>query len=212
MAIIESTGGTALAVDPGFGAARMSVRPPEVTGWISLGATSGAIGAVGAGNTLFSLRNLSANLLFVRRIGIGFVVTTGYTVAQAASFGLFVARAFTTSDSGGTAIGLTGNNGKHRSALSTLTSVDARIAATAAMTPGVKVMDANALAVQHGYAAGVGTVIAPAPANLISHDTGDYPIVLSQNEGINIQTLIALGAGGAGTLIVNLEIAEAVAF
>ena len=131
MAIIQSGGGagTALLVDPTFAAARVTVRPQEVLGWCSIGAATGLMTGLAAGTPVFSFRNLSINPVIVRRAGIGFVTTTAFTTAQAISFGLQVARAFTTSDSGGTAIAFTGNNAKHRTALGTPTSLDCRIAA-----------------------------------------------------------------------------------
>jgi hypothetical protein len=214
MAIIESTGGTALAVDAGFGAARVSVRPPESTAWLSVGVQTGALAAISVGTSglIFALRNLSANPVIVRRAGIGFVTTTAFTTAQMISFGLIVSRGWTASDTAGTAIALTGNNGKHRSSMGILTSVDARVSATTALTNGTKTIDTNTLAQVGGWSAGQGTTIAPTLNNLFGHDPEDYPLVIAQNEGFNIQNLTTMGAGGAGVAFINVEIAEAVAF
>jgi len=125
-----------------------------------------------------------------------------------------VARAFTASDTVGNAIALTGNNCKVRTSLGTLTSVDCRISAAAALTAGTKTLDTNDLGVVGGFAptTTTGVVIAPALSNLFSDDAGDYPIILAQNEGINIMNLTAMGAAGVGTLYVNLEVAEATAY
>ena len=138
MAIIQSGSavGTALLVDPAFGAARISVRPVDVLGWNSVGAVSGALTGLAAGAAVFSFRNLSGNPVLVRRLGVGFVTTTAFTAAQMMSFGLIVARSFTTSDTGGTAIALTGSNAKHRTTLATPTSLDCRISTTAALGAG----------------------------------------------------------------------------
>jgi hypothetical protein len=214
MAIIESAGGTAMAVDPGFGAARMSVRPPESTAWLSVGVQTGAMTGISIGTSglVFAFRNASANPVMVRRIGIGFVTTTAFTTAQMMSFGLIVARGWTASDTGGLAIGLTGNNAKHRSSMAILTSVDARVCVTTALTNGTKTIDANTLAQVGGWSGGQGTTIAPALSNLFGHDPEDYPLVLAQNEGFNIQNLTTMGAAGAGVAFINLEIAEAVSF
>ena len=64
--------------------------------------------------------------------------------------------------------------------------------------------------IQSGSAAG--TTITPALNNVMSHDTGDYPIVLAQNEGVVIANLTAMGAGGVGMATVAMEFAEASAF
>ena len=214
MAIIQSGGaaGTALLVEANSGAARVSVRPMDVLGWNSVGVATGALTGLAAGAAIFSFRNLAANPIIVRRVGVGFVTTTAFTAAQMVSFGLLVARGFTASDSGGTAIALTGSNGKHRTSLGTPTSTDCRVATTAALTAGTRTVDAHNLAMQAGWSGGAGTTILPALDNLLSHGTGDYPIVLAQNEGLLIASLTAMGAGGVGVATVAIEFAEASAF
>jgi hypothetical protein len=214
MAIIQSgsAAGTALLVDPAFGAARVTMRPMDVLGWNSVGVPTGNVTGLAAGATLFSFRNISANPIVVRRVGIGFVTTVPFTAAQMVGFGLLAARNFTASDTGGTAIALTGNNAKHRTALGTPTSLDCRISTTAALGAGTRTVDANSLAMQSGWSGAAGTTVVPALNNLLSHDTGDYPIVLAQNEGLLITNLTAMGAAGVGVAYVALEFAEASAF
>jgi hypothetical protein len=214
MAALDNGGAGQAGVDPGFKALRATIRPMETLAWLSFGAASGALTIVAAGGAVFSLRNLSANPIIIRRLGIGFVTTTGFTAGQELRWGLNFQRAFTASDTSGTAIAFTGNNAKHRTSLGTPTSLDARISAAAALTAGTKTADANDLSIAGGYAptTTVGVVIAPGLSNLLSHDTGDYPLVLAQNEGINIFNRISMGAGGIGSLYVNGEIAEVAAF
>ena len=55
-------------------------------------------------------------------------------------------------------------------------------------------------------------LLAASDRNLLSHDAGDYPLVLATNEGFNIMNLVAMGAGGVGTLYVNMEVAEAASY
>jgi hypothetical protein len=214
MAIIQSgsAAGTALLIDPNFGAARVAMRPIDVLGWNSVGVASGLVTGLAAGAAIFSFRNLSTNPVLVRRVGVGFVTTTAFTAAQMISFGLLAARSFTASDSGGTAIALTGSNAKHRTSLATPTSLDCRVATTAALTAGTRTVDANSLAVAAGWSGGAGVSIAPTLNNLLAHDTGDYPLVLAQNEGLLITNLTAMGAGGVGVATVAIEFAEASAF
>lgn len=215
MAVIESPDGlSVMGVDPKFDAARVSLRPAEVTGWVSIGAKSGLVTGLAAGGAVFSLRNLSANLLMVRRVGIGFTCTTGFTAAQALDWGLIVARNFTTSDTGGTAISLVANNAKHRTSLDTFTSVDCRISTTAVLGAGTKTLDTNTLSVVNAYALATtaGNILPATQDNLLQHAAGDHPLILAQNEGINIQNLTLMGAGGVGFVYVNLEVAEATAY
>lgn len=214
MAIIQSgsAAGTALLVDPNFGAARVTMRPMDTLGWNSVGVATGSLVGIAANAGIFSFRNISSNAVVVRRVGIGFVTTTAFTTAQTVNFALLVARNFAASDSGGTAIAFTGNNGKHRTSLGTPTSLDCRIATTAALGGGTRTLDANAVAIQAGWSGAAGTTIAPTLNNLLSHATGDYPIVLAQNEGLVIANLTAMGAGGAGIATIAMEFAEASAF
>ena len=47
---------------------------------------------------------------------------------------------------------------------------------------------------------------------LFSHDPGDYPLILAQNEGFIITNGIAMGAAGVINLIDHIEFAEAASF
>ena len=58
----------------------------------------------------------------------------------------------------------------------------------------------------------MGAALSPSPNNLLSHDSGDYPLVLAQNEGFNIMNLILMGVGGVGVFYANVELAEAVGY
>lgn len=203
-----------VGVDATMKALRNSLRPMECLAWLSIGAASGALTGAGANTPVFSFRNISANPIVIRRVGVGFIATTGFTAAQIVDFGLLVARSFTASDSAGTAIALTGSNAKMRSSLATVTSVDCRIAAAAALTAGTRTLDTNHLGQVGGYAGAAlaGVIVAPASNNLLQHDAGDYPLVLAQNEGFTITNITALGAAGVGRLYVNCELAEAVSY
>jgi hypothetical protein len=214
MAIIESTVGTATDVDAAFKALRVSLRPSEVLGWFSLGVPTGNLTGVAVNGAIFSLRNIGTNPLIIRRVGLNLVTTTGFTAAQELRFALNIQRAFTASDSGGTQVAFTGSSNKHRTSLGTLTSVDCRIATTSALTAGTKTSDVNDLTIVQAYAAAaaVGVTVPSSMNNLLSHDAGDYPIILVQNEGINIFNRIVWGAAGVGVAAVNIELAEATSY
>jgi hypothetical protein len=206
--------GNILEVDATFKASRSTVRPMECLNWYSIGTPSGALTGVAANAAVFSFRNIGANPIAVRRTGVGFIATTGFTAAQKLDYGLMVARAFSASDSGGNAVLLIGNNAKMRSSLGTVTAVDCRISAAAALTAGTKTLDTNHLAQVGGWAlaAAAGVILAPSANNLLQHDTGDYPLVLATNEGFNIMNLTAMGAAGVGSLYVNFEFAEVLTY
>lgn len=213
MAILE--GGTSAAlsdVDTTFKALRTSIRPMESLAWISVAAKSGALTGVAANGPIFAFRNISANPVAIRRVGVGFICTTAFTTAQIVDYSLIVARSFSASDTGGTAIVLTGSTNKHRNSMGTLTSVDARIGTTGAITAGTRTLDTNIMAATGAFIGAIGASLAPSPSNLFAHDPEDYPLVLVQNEGIVIQNLTAMGATGVGTAYISLELAEVTAF
>lgn len=213
MAQIQSgVDATLQTVDPTFKAARATIRPAENLGWFSLGAQSGALTAVAAAGPVFSFRNTGVNTMMLRRFGIGFIETTAFTAAQIVDFGLFFARAFSVSDTGGTAVAMTGNNAKVRTSLATPNGLDVRIAAAAALTAGTRTLDANPLAQLGGFCGAVGQGIPTTPNNMIQHDTGDYPLILAPNEGLVLAVLTTMGAAGVGRLYVNMEFAEVTAF
>lgn len=214
ISIAGTNGITQAEVDSAFNALRSTIRPMTTLGWNSIGTATGLATVVAANGSIFSFRNISSNLIIVRRVGVGYICTTGYTAAQSVQIGLMVERNWLTSDSGGTAIALTGNNGKYRTSLATPTSMDVRISTTAALTAGSRTSDANYLAVVGGWcpAATTGNIIPPSLNNLFSQDTGDHPLVLSQNEGFTIRNIVLGGAAGVGNFYVNVEFAEVASY
>ena len=146
----------------------------------------------------------------VRRIQVGFITTTAFTTAQGLAYNLIKATGFTVSDSGGTALYTAGAN-KHRTSFTNITSApDIRISTTAALTAGTRTLEAQPMGVAGGSSTAVGTSMPVTP--LLSHDPGDYPLILAQNEGFVITNNFAMGAAGVINLHVNIECAEATAF
>ena len=173
----------------------------------SLGAVSGALTGIAAGGRIFSLRNTSSNLILIRRVGIGFMTTTAFTAAQALDFGLAVARSFTVGDTVGTDISPTGNFAKHRTSLAT-PNVQGRIGIAAVVSGGTLTVDTSYVGIAAGGSTGLATGLIPVQDNLLSHATGDLPIVLAANEGIAINNITLMGALGVVKAYVALEYAE----
>lgn len=213
MAIIQSgADSTLMTVDPTFKAARVVIKPDEMLGAYQLSVASGALTTVAAGGPVFSFRYApgGSTVCVVKRVSVGFVCTTAFGAAQAMGYGVYVARSFSGSDSGGTPATLTGNNNKYRTSLATTGVSDLRISTTAALTAGTRTLDSQALGTTYFYVPGVGTSLTQ--TDLISYDANDYPIVLANNEGIVITNSILMGATGVGTLVVNIEWFEANAY
>ena len=207
---VQGNGGTVSEVDSTFRAIRVTLRPTELIGYYTFGGVSGALTGVAAAGPVFSLRNTGSNIFLVRRVSVGFLTTTAFTAAQGLSYGLIRATGFTASDTGGTALFTAGQN-KHRTAFTNITSApDIRIASTAALTAGTRTLESQPMGVVGGSSTGVGTGMPT--EDILEQDSGDYPMVLAQNEGLIVTNLIAMGAAGVIQLRVSVELAEASAY
>lgn len=202
--------GTVQEVDNTFRAGRITIRPPEVINWNSIAGTSGLLTGVAAAGPVFSFRNTGANLIMVRRVSLGFYTTTAFTAAQGLAYQLRKANSFTASDTGGTALYTAGQN-KHRNSMTNISSApDVRISTTGALSAGTRTLESQPLAAVCGSSTAVGTGLPT--VNLFSHDPGDYPLILAQNEGFIIANGFAMGAAGVINLQVGVEFAECSAF
>ena len=214
MPFIITDGTTTVKPDATLDAMRASFYPCEAAAWYQITLTSGALTGVAAGtaNLVWALRQLDTSLLLVRRIGWSWLTTTGYTAAQYQDFAVSGARSYTVSSSGGTAWSNASNNNKIRTSLAAPTSIDLRIATTAALTAGTYTADSNVFG-QQGCNNAAGTAGGYVPMTyVLDQGPGDYPLVLAQNEGIIIYPVTAMGAAGVGTLTVTIEVAQAAAF
>jgi len=207
---VQGNGGTTQEVDATFRAARVSLRPAEVIGYYSVSGASGALTGVAANGPVFSFRNTGSNLILVRRLSIRFVTTTAFTAAQGLDYQLVRANSFTASDTGGTALYTAGAN-KHRTGFTNITSApDIRISSTGALTAGTRTLETAGMGIAGGSSTGVGTSMLT--EDLLGYDSGDYPLVLAQNEGFVITNGIAMGAAGVIRLQVSVEYAETAAY
>jgi len=210
MKLLNAAGRAFADVDSTFKSLRVTLRPCELIGYFSVGGASGALTGVAANGPVFSFRNTGANPMLIRRVSLGFVVTTAFTAAQGLAYGLIRANSFSVSDSGGTALYTAGAN-KHRASFTNITSApDIRISSTGALTAGTRTLETAPLNVIGGSAQAVGASLSP--QQLLEQDPGDYPLVLAQNEGFVITNLIAMGAAGVINLHVGIEYAEAASY
>lgn len=211
--ILGQDGSSIVAVDPNFDAMRVTLRPAECSGWYSFTIRSGLVTGVAANGPVWYLRYApgTGKILMVKNINIGFATTTAFTAAQAVGFDLFFARSFTASDTGQTQATLTGDNGKHRTSMSTSGITGMGISNTAALTAGSRVLDIQPIGFAVGASTGVGTVMVPTP--MLAGTSGEHPLILANNEGLVIQNSnIAMGAGGVIRLWVTVECAEMSAY
>lgn len=160
-----------------------------------LGAVSGVIAAgLAAGADVFSFRNItSTRKIRLLEVRVSAAADATAFTAGSASLQLFAARGMSASDTGGTAITLTGNNQKLRTTqvASQLQGAggDVRIAATAALGAGTRTLDgAPSGAVVFGVPATAGVQLVN-DTDIYFVGIGSYalPLVLDQNEGFVIQ-------------------------
>ncbi len=182
--------GNGTPIAPLYGGLTGSYAKALVTGTMGAGLTGGA--------PVFSFRYGGTGLAVVKAVVVSAAAdTTSFGAAAGpAHLDLFAARAFTASDSGGTAATLTTNNGKLRTSFATTAVSDIRISSTATLTAGTRTLDSNpATSAFFGAASGAGISLL-APTNILkAPNAGDYPLVLATNEGFVIQATVP----GTGT-------------
>jgi hypothetical protein len=210
MAIIQSAASTDLAtVDPTMDALHSVLKPDELIGSYQLSATSGAMTLVAAAGPVFSFRYApgTGQVCVVKRVSVAWNTTTGFTAGQAMGFGMYFARSFIASDTGGTSLTpIIGNSQKYRTGQMVTSQVtDARIATTGALTAGTRTLDTQALGQAYFFAPTTTAGTHLTNTELISYDISDYPLVLQNNEGFVITNQILMGAAGVGTMTVNVE-------
>lgn len=183
---------------------------PGILSLLSIGVSTGSIAAtLAADSTLLSIRWGSTTRLMVPDIiRFGVTVNGVITTSVEMPLGLFIARSFTASDSGGTAITLTGNNNKFRTAFATSLVTDARIASTAGLTAGTRTLDSQPFAVLPVV---TGTAIGVAQEMTTVYLRGSlFPIVLAQDEGIVVRNTAAGPATGTFRVHVQMTWLETV--
>jgi len=210
MAIIQSAASTDLAtLGPTQKSLYSVLKPDELIGSYQLSATSGAMTLIAAAGPVFSFRYApgTGQVCVIKRVSVAWNTTTGFTTGQSMGFGLYFARSFVASDSGGTAlVPILGSSQKYRTNQMVTSQVtDARIPTTAVLTAGTRTLDTQALGQIYFYAPTTTAGTHLTNTDLISYDIDDYPLVLQNNEGIVITNQILMGAAGVGTLTVNVE-------
>lgn len=171
---------------------RRYIAPARVLGSYRHHLASGAIGALSAGDPVVSFRNHGLNPLAVRRVLLGFACLETPFISGQFKFELVAARAFTLSDSGGTAAVLTGNNGKLKTGFQTTDLADFRISSGGALTAGTRTLDNTALSMLAGTVGPSANVVyVPSGTPLFAAiEPDDWPIVLEADEGFIVKVTV----------------------
>lgn len=190
----------------------------KLHGEYRLAVQSGLVTVAAAATTtaghMFVMRNPSTTKsVIIRYLSAQFGTTTAMTNQQTMGYDVIVARSFTASYTGGTAIDMGStltNSCKVRANQETslFTANTCRIATTAGLTAGTQTLDAQPHAHKLFLSPVLGDV-SPVLALVDARDDGASavrsPITLGQDEGIVLRNTIVMGAVGVGYLVVNVE-------
>lgn len=210
MAQIQSGADTTLlTIDPTFNAARVSIRPPEVTGAYRIAQKTGTIAAATAAGVMAAFRYPGTGVAVVGSVRVGINVLSAYA-AGSVIISVWGTRSYTATETTNyTAATLSGNNAKLRTTHATCSSLFG-VATTTGITGGTGTDDTQAL----------GSVTFNLPATITGQPTQDiftfnmqsFPLVLGQNEGFRIRNDTAFAAAGTCNLVFTVEWFEAAAY
>lgn len=220
MAVIEGGVSASLA---GVGAESANglhvISKPQAYGSLGHYQVSTVTGAIAAGmaanGEVFQLRWTDATrLCLIQKIYITGLRSTTAFVAGTIDIKATIARSWTASGTGGTALTLTGDQASLRTSMGTSLVGDARIATTAALGAGTKTLDTQDLGMittHTGAVPAVGNIALPLYEIFECDVTdGEHPVVLAQNEGIVVRATVP--ATGVWNIGVTVKWCEVTAF
>lgn len=173
-----------------------SLRPhdPGLLGAYRLSMATGVMAAgLAANSEILQFRWTDATrLCVIHKInfeGMGSIVAFAAGVAM---FRATVARAFTVAGTGGAVATITTNNGKMRTSFPTTLLGEFRIATTAALGVGTKVLDAQDIGSTVGGVTAVAGIGIP-PDGLLQPIAGyEHPLILAANEGFVVRATVPI--------------------
>lgn len=171
-----------------------------------------------AGSRLFEVRNSGANLLVPTRLIIKWIQTAAHTAAIEDSLDVFKDTAFTVVDNANT---VTPTASVKRTATMAAAPGAAQIrgvtiaGAAAGMTGGTRTPDAGSIGqIPKWLTAGFADPQRLEYSQLDNFDdvNGTHPFVFAQNEGLEIQNRVLLGAAAGSSVYIDFSWAEVTAF
>ena len=162
-----------------------------------------------AGSCIFSLRWASAlAVMVIRKIKIGYVCTTGFTAPQTVDIGVYAARDWLVSDSGGdpAPFNVAASKLDSNCWISEVAAGDGRIGGPLAVTAGVRTLDAQPMFTLVGFpTATAGVFNADWDEKAIGVTIATNSWVCRGNEGVVMNLLTDLGAAGIIRVYVGIE-------
>lgn len=217
------TPGVEQIIDGTFGASRVSLRPldyqtgGQILGHYRVASLTGLTTSIAAGGAIFSFRFApgTSNFAVVERVSVAAVITTAFTAGQPVDADVVIVRAFTASDSGGTALAPLGSSNKVRTSMGNSLASDVRIATTAALGAGTGAADAAAFGIgvaSQTNAVGTGGGVNGSGDLYSLNMNAAHPIVLQNNEGFRVRVVTAQGSTGVVKYYIAAEWAEVVGY
>lgn len=168
--------------------------------------------ATGTAGHIFAMRwapgtATPTQFCIVTRFRARWVTVAGFTGAQEVGMDLIIARSFSASYTGGTAMTLTTPSNQKRTSFPGSQMADMRIGTTGALTAGTQTLDSQPIA-QCSFselAAGAAVPKGFMEINLDTQDLDRYPVVLAPNEGLVLRNDILMGGGGTARVIVEVD-------
>lgn len=183
---------------------------------VSTGAVTVIAARTATAGHLFAFRwsSSSTTLCRLRYVGAKFILTTAYGTAQETGIDMIVARSYTASHTGATAVDNgstvadTGKALKHFDTSLAGVAGLCRVADTGALTAGTHTFDANPFSIMSGWSGAIGDTV-PMASSLGGNRMGALydarpptgpanPLYFKQDEGFVLRNLILMGAIGVG--------------
>jgi hypothetical protein len=201
-----------------FRAQRITPRPTDhgALGHYRLATTVPLVVTQAANGTLFSWRwGDATRVALLQKLRLSLIQTAAATATIWPSYQVFIARAFTASDTAGTAITLTGNSMKKSTNMGTTLITDIRKSAVAAgLTVGTRTLDADPI-MEMGTNSTITTTNPTLYEKELEMDMahGIHPYRFAQNEGFIVRgPTTVFGAAGTANLFVDVSWLETTAF
>jgi len=181
----------------GAGQLRIAVKSPDVRNF-------------NADVTVASVRwTADDDVMVIKKLRVGYVCAVAFTTPQLVDVGVYIARNWQTSDSGGTVIiPAVPNTGEldSQSGPSAIAQIDGRIAALTPVSAGVRTLDAHPFMTVSGFPTATAGVVSSNQVEWTFGDTAaSYPVVLRCNEGIVCNLLTTMGAAGRMAFYFDIE-------
>lgn len=205
-------------------------KPFTALGYYAIATNTPTYSGLAANTPLFSMRwGDATRFAVILKVEVAVFTTVAATANGITERQLIIARGFSISDTGGTAITLTGNNAKRRTSMGTSLFTDVRIGAP--LTAGTRTLDANAVASVLGWSGllSTGLAIGASGASAVSAarsteggiqfarlldatNAQDHPIVLATNEGIVVRIGVVQPSGSTQQTFINVVWAEVASY